>query len=111
MSPTDDLERRQPQSGQRTGVRIHSDFGIEDHVGSRLGDLSEPKLQGFGPLHEASYLHTGPVRFLIDSRTGVIEKYLEFPWIQVRNQAKQYDLADWMPLDLSTHHSYADTLP
>src|ERR1700737_1811733 len=111
MSPTGDLERRQPQSGQRTGVRVHSDFGIEDHVGSRPGDLSQPILQGFGPLHEASDLRTGPIRFLIDSRTGVIEKYFEFPCIQVRKQAAQYDFPDWMPLDLPTHYGYPDTGP
>src|SRR4051794_21965879 len=112
MTPTGYLQGRQAKRSQRTGGGIHPDFRIEHNIRLIPGELSEPGPSRQWPLHEAIYVCPRPLRFIVDERTGVVQQHLEPVSIQMRHEAAQHYVPDWMPVPyLAAHDHQTDTVP
>ena len=104
--PAGDLQRCQPQRGQRAGGEMHADLGIEHYVRSILRYLIQPVARrALGPVRID---RPGPVpeRLLVGDRTGVVDKDLELPPVNMPDDAAQ----DHVPYRVLPHLPLTTTM-
>src|SRR5580704_16238713 len=110
MPPAGDLQRCQPQRGQRAGGGIHANLRIEHHVRSILRYLIQPAARRLWALYESIDLVACPARLGVGDRTGVVEKDLELAPIHMLDDAAQDHVPYRVLPHLPAHHDDADAI-